>query len=340
MWSLHVRDPLLHLHHALLVTPGATPLAVPARPALSPWCRLVRDGGRYLVEHGGTLVTFEGRAVGSLLPRLLPLLDGTRTAEQLAEELGPSIAPAIDQALSVLGSHRLLVDRAPDRKGGGGVRTAAAFVVTTTQRTTEAEAVRGIEAARVSVVGSGEAAADLDVQLRRLGIGHVETASIDSDVPAGALVVAVPAAGEVHALEGLNRRALDLNAAWLQLLPFDGRFLHIGPLFVPGISACRSCYLVRRGACSGFEDDFTVVDRFPLRAAAPPFLASLGAALAASIALRWIAALDPTLPGRLYAMECGAVLRLTHERVLRVPRCADCGAPERAVPSPWFDRQG
>ena len=191
----------------------------------------------------------------------------------------------------------------------------------------------------MSLVGSGAAAPDLDVQLRRLGIERVETASIDADVPAGSLVVAVPAAAEVHELERLNGRALELNVPWLQVLPFDGRFLVVGPLFVPGLSACRSCYLLRRGACSGFEGDFTVVDRVPLRAAAPPFLASFGAALAASVALRWLTALDPTLPGRLYAIECGTVLRLTHERVLRVPRCADCGAPERAVPSPWFDEE-
>ena len=55
--------PLLHLHDALLVTPGASaPPRFPAHPALAPWCRLVEDGRRVLIEHGGTVVTLEGRA--------------------------------------------------------------------------------------------------------------------------------------------------------------------------------------------------------------------------------------------------------------------------------------
>ena len=317
--------------------PAASPRAAPLRPALGPWCRLVRDGERYLVEHGGTLVTFEGRAAGALLPRLLPLLDGTRTTDELAEELGPAIAPAIEQALSLLDAHRLLVDGAPEPADGGDVAAAAAFVAASTRRTTEAEAARAIAEARVSVVGSGAAAPDVEAQLRRLGIGTVEPTPFDADVLTDAFVVATPAADEIQQLQHLNRRALDVDAAWLQLLPFDGRALVVGPLFAPGHSACRTCYVLRRGACSGYEEDFIVVDRVPVRSAAPPFLTALGAALAASIALRWITALDPTLPGRLYALECGTVLRLTHERVLRVPRCPACGAPERAVPSPWFD---
>jgi len=319
------------------VKPAAPALAVLQRPALSPWCRLVRDGDRYLVEDGGTLVSFEGRAAGALLPRLLPLLDGTRTPDELAEELGPAIAPAIEQALSLLGAHRLLVDGALDPEAGGDLITAAAFAAAITTRTTEAEAADAISRAHVAVVGSGAAAPEVDTQLRRLGIGNVESVSLHADVPPDALVVAVPAADELGGLEHVNRRALDVHTAWLQLLPYDGRSLVVGPLFVPAHSACRTCYTLRRGACSGFEEDFTLVDRVPVRSATPSFLASLGAALAASIVLRWLASLDPTLPGRLYALECGAVLRLTHERLLRVPRCPACGAPERAVPSPWFD---
>jgi bacteriocin biosynthesis cyclodehydratase domain-containing protein len=310
---------------------------VPERPALRPWCRLVRDGGRYLVEDGGTLVTFEGRAAEALLPRLLPLLDGTRTAADLADELGPAIAPAIDQALSLLHAHHLLGDRAldPDEQRDAGA--AATFVAAVTRRTTAVEAGRAIASARVAVMGAGAARPDVVLQLERLGIRKVEPLALDDAVPPETLVLAVPTADEVTGLEHVNRGALDASCAWLQLLPFDGRFLVVGPLFVPGLSGCRACYALRRGACSGYEEDFTVIDRVPVRASAPAFLTSLGAALAASIALRWVAALDPTLPGRLYTLECGAVLRLTHERLLRVPRCPACGAPERAVPSPWFD---
>ena len=124
---------------------------------------------------------------------------------------------------------------------------------------------------------------------------------------------------------------------WLQVLPFDGRLVVVGPLFVPGVSACRQCYVLRRAACSGYDDDFDIVERVPARAAAPAPLASLSAALASLLALRWVTTRDPALPGRLYAVEVGVVLRLSHDHVLRVPRCPVCGSPEQAVPSPWFE---
>jgi bacteriocin biosynthesis cyclodehydratase domain-containing protein len=311
---------------------------VPERPALNPWCRLVRDGNRYHVESSGTLVTLEGRAAGALLPRLLPLLDGTRTAGELASELGPAATPAIEQALSLLDANRLLVDGPPEREHRGPVAAAAAFVSAIARRTSEAEAAAAISVARACVLGSGVAAADVAVQLQRLGIGTVDSLPFGASVPSDALVVAAPGVDEIGELEPLNRQALDAGTPWLQLLPFDGSTLVVGPLFVPGHSACRRCYVLRRGACSGYEDDFAVVDRLPVRSATPPFLASLSAALATQIALRWVATLDPTLPGRLYAIECGAVLSLTHERTLRVPRCPACGAPDRAIPSPWFEK--
>ena len=54
------------------------------------------------------------------------------------------------------------------------------------------------------------------------------------------------------------------------------------------------------------------------------------------LAIRWLATADPTLPGVFYAFEPGAPVRLSTHRALRVPRCPDCGPPERAMTSPWF----
>jgi hypothetical protein len=95
---------------------------------------------------------------------------------------------------------------------------------------------------------------------------------------------------------------------------------------------------MRRGACSGYEEDFERIDRVPLRASAPPSLAAAAAALAAVMALRWCTVRDPTLPGCLHALDPGPVIRLSHHRLLRVPRCAACG-PQQAVPSPWHQAE-
>jgi hypothetical protein len=98
---------------------------IPSRPALVGWCRVVEDGSRLLLEHGGSLVTLEGRAVRALLPSLLPLLDGTRTRDEIAVALGRPVEPAVVHALALLTHHGLLVDGAP-REPDGTPGTAAA----------------------------------------------------------------------------------------------------------------------------------------------------------------------------------------------------------------------
>ena len=314
-------------------TPPST--AVPVRPALGPSCRLVFDGRRYLVEQAGTVVTFEGRAVGPLLQRLLPLLDGTRTIDDLIRELGPSIGPAIDQALELLDAHRLLVD-GPSAAGDDETVAAADFAVTVNRRANRAAAARALGDVRIAVLGAAAGAGEVASHLERLGVGLVETLDADAEPPPEAFVLAAPRPAELPALALLNDRALAAGTPWVQLLPFDGRVLVVGPLFVPGRSACHRCYATRRGACSGYEEDYDLLQETPLRAPSPAPLAAIAGALAALLAVRWIATGDPSLPGRFYALEVGTVLGLSHEHVLRVPRCPACAPPARTVPSPWF----
>ena len=308
--------------------------AVPKHPALAPWCRVVEDGNRMLFEHGGTVVTLEGRATRALLPRLLPLLDGTRTADEIGAAIGAPAAPAVEKALALLAANQLLLEGEVPPDVDGDRAAAAAFAAVATRRTGPAAAVRALAGARVAVVGSGAQAAEVARQLDRAGIGDVAAGEACADT--SDLVVAVPAAGEQELLRSVNRRCLDREQAWLQVPPYDGRLVVVGPLFLPGASACHTCYRLRRGACSGYEEDAELFDGRPIAAASPRPLEAVAAGLAAVLAIRWLATADPTLPGVFYAFEPGAPVRLSTHRALRVPRCPDCGPPERAMTSPWF----
>jgi bacteriocin biosynthesis cyclodehydratase domain-containing protein len=123
----------------------------------------------------------------------------------------------------------------------------------------------------------------------------------------------------------------------LQVLPYDGRFVIAGPVFVPHASACHACFVTRRAAASGYDEDFDLVERTPRRAPLPAPLVAIAAGLAALLVVRWLTTSDPTLPGRFYALEAGLVVGLRFDRLLRVPRCAACGPHAQAVPSPWFE---
>lgn len=311
--------------------------AIPERPALPPWCRLVSDRGRVLVEHGETVVTFEGGAAAKLLPELLPLLDGSRTVDELEAAMGRPVAPAVRRALGLLAQNQLLLDGPQDADSGDPLAAAATFAAAVTRRVTPQSARERLLAARAAVLGSGPAAAEVARQLEEMGVSEVDALPLDAEPGAGAFPIAVPDRQEIGRLDILDRLQLERRQAWLQVLPYDGRHLVVGPLFLPHSSACRACYRLRRAACSGYEEDFDLIENEPTRAPVPSSLAVVAAGLAALLALRWLTVRDPSLPGRFYALEPGPVVRLTHHLVLRVPRCAACGpAAGRAVPLPWF----
>ena len=301
----------------------------PRLPLLGPWWRRVDDGERIVFEHAGRSVELRGRAVRALLPALLPLLDGAHTQAEIIGRLGEAAEPSVRKALELLDEHGLLSD-GPHRASDD----AADYVATACPDVTPSAARAALAASRVGVQGSSAAAAEVlrlvtaaDVSVGRLGWER-QPGTVD-------LFVAAPTPTEVRELRAANAQRLDDGVPWLAVLPYDGRLTTVGPLYVPGRTACHACFSLRRGATSGFEDDFALVDSRPIAALTPDALAATAGGLAALLSMRWLAAKDPTLPGVAYALEANAVPSLTRHRVLRVPRCTVCG-PAGPPPNPWY----
>ena len=145
------------------------PATIPERPLLPPWYRVVGDGDRLLLEHGQSLVVLEGAAVRTLLPTLLPLLDGTRTLDMLVERLGAAARPAIELALGLLAAHHLLVE-GPD---AARELRAAAHAVAAAYDLPPAVAAERLGGARIGVVGRSPAGVEIARLLHAAGIGEV-----------------------------------------------------------------------------------------------------------------------------------------------------------------------
>jgi bacteriocin biosynthesis cyclodehydratase domain-containing protein len=303
---------------------------VHVRPQLPPWYRVVELEDGLALEHAQAVVRLDGAAATKLLPRLLPLLDGTRTVDEIVACLGEPVRPAVEHAVELLRKHRLLVDGAAAPEGDGTV----ARLLAASARRADAELVRRLADASVAVVGSGRAASEVARALHGAGIGDVSRAAW-TGAPAAGLAVAAPAADEVGHLREWNRVALAADLPWLQLLPFDGRFAAIGPLFLPRETCCHACYRLRRWANVAYPHEYEAIDAVPTAAATPPPLQSVVAGLAALVASRWIAIADPALPGRLFALELRQGPTISAHHVYRAPRCPDC-AVSSAHPLPWF----
>jgi bacteriocin biosynthesis cyclodehydratase domain-containing protein len=298
------------------------------RPLLAPWWRTVGDEDRLLFEHGGRVVQLDGRAVRALLPALIPLLDGAHTVTEIVNALGETARTPILRALSLFDDHGLLVE-------GPATDNVAACYVASVCSVAPAVVSTALARARVAIFGTAPSGAEIERLLGSAGIGTEAWPCADGAAPRAELVVAVPTAGEAQQLGVLNARCLDEGTPWLALLPSGGHFAAVGPLYVPGHTACHACYLVRRGATSGYEPDFALLERRPVRAPMPAAASSVAAGLAVLMCLRWLGARDPTLPGALYALELQGTLACTRHRVLRVPRCPACGVTS-PPPSPWF----
>jgi bacteriocin biosynthesis cyclodehydratase domain-containing protein len=307
--------------------------AIPERPLLAPWYRLVEDGERLLLEHGQAVVVLEGAAVRAFLPALLPLLDGTRTCEELVRTLGIPAWPAVDLALGTLASEGLLVE-GPDVPAG---MQAAAHAIGSLFDLSPAVAAERIASAAIGVAGSSAVGVEVGRLLRASGVAHISHDGWKVSTRLDLAVVA-PAADELEELDPWNRAANDSGACWLPVLPYDGRFAAIGPLVIPGESCCYECLVRRREANLEHGEHFREIEQAPLAARADPAFEAVVASLAAHLALRWIGGRDGSLPGVLHAVEVRPALSLGEHHVLRVPRCPVCSPVERrAAPLPWHE---
>lgn len=319
---------------------GGAARPLPRQPYLRPWYRSAADGERLLLEHGGTVVVLEGGALRRLVPALLPLLDGTRELEEIVALLGAPARPAIERALALLAERGLLTEGPPlDDVAEPFAATAESLAATRRDGGSPDEVRRRLRDARVAVAGGPRRAAALARELLRAGVGRVDRVGWEATSLDRTHDVAVAAAGpdELVELGEWDRRRKDDGVAWLALPPFDGRLAPIGPLVVPGETACLACYRLRRAATSDCRDELRALQGSPSAARAASALESVVAGVAALALLRYLAGLDPTLPGSFYALDAGVPLSLSRHRVLRVPRCPACSEVETlAAPLPWF----
>ena len=188
------------------------------RPRLAPevtWRAVGAEGLLLMTESEGML-----SLKGSIWPRLLPLLDGTRTARELADSLNnPADAFELYRALFLLKGRDLVEDgRAPEDPARRFWRAPEGA------------------APSVCIKGLGGAGSDLIHEILRLAsIGVEEKSPIE--------VVIAPDYRD-ESLRDINRRHINSRAPWLLIKP-DGWRPWIGPAFTPGNGPCWDCLASR-----------------------------------------------------------------------------------------------
>ena len=221
----------------------------------------IADG--LLIDGGDELQVFRGRATKVLLPRLLPLLDGTRTLQQIAENLPDISFQAIYNALSLLYTRGLLEDSAADPITNGenvNPQTLAFFrryVDNTRVNRSALQAQARLQQTEVIVFTFGPNAQETSVLLtsllRETGVSHVEAVScklsyteLSEFMRAGQqnkLIVAFVEGEDDRAfLGGLDDICAEVGIPWLRAAFYDDQHLELGPYFERGETACYRCF--------------------------------------------------------------------------------------------------
>ena len=256
---------------------------VPALPYLPPWYRVATGTGQVVLEHGQRIVCLEGRAAERLVPVVLPLLDGTRTVDDIVHVLGEPVRPAVENVLGALTAHGVLTE-GPPLPSELPVPIAGTAELLASLRPgiqSLAETAAAIAGCSVAVVGEGVAGVEIARLLRAggVGIGRAEAVAAGVD-----LTVCAPSGAELPRVRDWNAQALETRAPWLQVLPFDGRYASLGPLYLPGDTCCYECFRLRRTANLEVGDELVLLEETPAAHPAAPALDAVVGGLAALLA--------------------------------------------------------
>jgi hypothetical protein len=219
-------------------------------PRLRPGLVAVALPDGLLVHGGAQRQVFRGRAAVGLLPRLLPLLDGTATADDLAEQIGSSPAQ-LGQALDLLSSRGLIEYGSAEPIPPGVDPAVAAFLArvggAAGPDATTADAFERLGQTEIVLVAADGLHLAVVSELAAVGLTRVH--HVDPDVLGQAAAMELPPADLViaiqrltspgeHPLAGasLGRRSRPRRARWLRVAP-TGTGVEIGPLF-----GCWKCW--------------------------------------------------------------------------------------------------
>lgn len=236
--------------------------AMPKKPFFARELVTVPLSDGFLVDGTGDQQVLRGKATQTLLPRLLPLLDGTRTLDEIAAALPKFPQAAITNAVALLYTRGLLEDSAadPDEPALKEIdpQILAFFrrhVDVTRVNHSSLEALARLVHAQIALYALGpnadEARGVIEKQLRQAGIRHIHALAEGSEIGAAfedlpgqrLVVVLVTGPDDQVRLQEIDDICARQRIPWLRasIHPAAQR-AELGPYFERGETACYRCY--------------------------------------------------------------------------------------------------
>ncbi len=233
----------------------------PERPSLLPGLVFVPLPDGLLVEGAAERQVLRGRAASTLLPAILPLLDGSRTRTQVAQTLPDTPPEAVQATLAMLYTCGLLEDApAPGDPGGPELTDAeaqsAAFLTrqidTTRVNRNGAEITARLATAEVLILGDPDGAGRVVAELHSCGVTRAAAgATLNLAGTRPDLVVLVCAgAHDTAAATRTDDACADAGVPWLASTAHHTQCT-IGPYLDRTHTACYRCAAAAHPPVSG-----------------------------------------------------------------------------------------
>ena len=354
------------------------------RPKIKEYFDIFDTGNdRYQVRGAEYVSVLRGTAVRDIFKSLLPLLNGEYTTDELIEKLEGISRPEIVRALILkLGELGILEDASDKDHRELSPEQAQAYrnqmmffgiVNRDSQESNEARFQKALLDSKLSIIGTGELASRVAAECARAGIGTVVGVNLTNEAAtlktggsgiiesrgvaiedAGAIEETVAAAPpsllalaldrpEPAFLDRVNKMALDLSVPMLHSR-INGTEGIVGPLVVPGKTACLKCHHLRMIRNYDFYDEYVEWEQWiegegkykrSPAATIGPFTSIVAGLAALEIIKRLSGFYEPELFGKFLKINA-LTLEIIPHKVLRIPRCPSCGKlRDKAVFTPW-----
>jgi ribosomal protein S12 methylthiotransferase accessory factor len=268
---------------------------------------------------------------GKLYELLVPLIDGSRDADALADALAKEVDGArVYYALALLEKNGHIAENVPDVP-----KQTAAFWHSMDIEPYAAIKALGSKRVRVRAVGEADAA-PLEMALKDLGMVLAQGETIDFEVVVTDDYLRLE-------LQALNAASLLAGRPWLLLKPV-GHEPWLGPLYVPGRTACHCCLtrqLLRNRPVYKFVAERNKLPEPPPAArAAVPATINAVCQLAAVEVVKFIAGAGGSLEGRVLSLDVRTWSVLSHV-LSRQSACRGCGVGgmAKAIPVELVNRK-
>jgi bacteriocin biosynthesis cyclodehydratase domain-containing protein len=354
------------------------------RPKIKEYFDIFNSGDDgYQVRSSEYVSVLRGSTVRDVFRHLLPLLNGEHTTDELVEKLDGVSKPETVRALILrLGELGILEDASDIYRQELSPEQSEAYqsqmmffgiASRDSQDSNEAKFQKALLESRLSIIGAGELASRVATECARVGIGTVVGMNLagEASSPSGngeiietpglaledldsikRLLTAAPPSllalaldrPEPAFLERVNTISLDLNIPILHS-QINGAKGVVGPMTVPGKTACLKCHHLRVIRNYDFYDEYLEWEKWVegqgkhkrvAAASLGPFTGIIAGLTALEIVKKLSGFYESELYGRFLTVDALTLEVIPHQ-VLRVPRCPGCGKMrDKAVLTPWI----